>query len=166
MLGTLPPEERAAFARALDGDAGLRALVAGWEARLAPLAVATPPVAPSPATWAGIAARIGGTPGAVGRGADHPLGAGGAALARGGDGGGGARGGPRPVDRRRAASGGEGAQYLAVVDRGGALPALIVRVDLGSGLVQVRSLAAETPPDRSLELWYVGRGRRRARSAS
>lgn len=159
VLGTLPPEERAAFARALDGDAGLRALVANWEARLAPLAVAVPPVAPSPATWAGIAARTGGTPAEVPGGAQiirweraarrwrvAAMGAGalaaGLALW--------IAAGPRPA--------GEGAQYLAVVDRGGALPALIVRVDLGSGLVQVRSLAAETPPDRSLELWYVGAG--------
>ncbi|WP_342162732.1 anti-sigma factor domain-containing protein [Methylobacterium sp. SD21] len=159
VLGTLPPEERAAFARALAGDAALRALVAGWETRLAPLAVATPPVAPSPATWAGIAARTGGTPGAVAGGAQiirleraarrwrvAAMGAGalaaGLALW--------IAAGPRPAP--------EGAQYLAVVDRGGALPALIVRVDLGGGLVQVRSLAAETPPDRSLELWYVGAG--------
>lgn len=158
VLGTLPPDERAAFTRALEGDAGLRALVAEWEARLAPLAVAAPPVAPGPGTWAGIAARIGATPEASGgarvirleRGMRRwrlaAIGAGalaaGLALW--------IAAGPRP--------GAEGAQYLAVVDRGGALPALIVRVDLGSGLVQVRSLAAETPPDRSLELWYVGAG--------
>ena len=49
--------------------------------------------------------------------------------------------------------------YLAVVDRGGDAPALIVRVDLGRLVVQVRSLAVETPSERSLELWadiYVG----------
>ena len=38
------------------------------------------------------------------------------------------------------------------------LPALIVRVDLDRGRVHVRSLAAETPPDRSLELWYIQAG--------
>ena len=158
VLGTLPPEERAAFARALEGDAALRTLVEGWEVRLTPLAVATPPVAPGPAAWAGIAARIGAA----------PEGAGGAQVIR----------LERAARRWRLAALGagalaaglalwiaagprvavEGAQYLAVVDRGGALPALVVRVDLGAGLVQVRSLAAETPPDRSLELWYVGAG--------
>ena len=45
--------------------------------------------------------------------------------------------------------------YLAVVDRGGALPALIVHVDIGTESVSVRSLAAETPPDRVLQLWYI-----------
>lgn len=157
-LGTLPTEERAAFARACESDAALRVLVADWEARLAPLAAATPPVAPRPGLWAGIEARIGRKPRATNgaqvirleRGMRRwrlaAIGAGalaaGLALW--------IAAGPRPAA--------EGSQYLAVVDRGGALPALIVRVDLGSGVVQVRSLAAETPPDRSLELWYVGAG--------
>ncbi len=158
VLGTLPPEERAAFARALAGDAALRALVSGWEERLAPLAVATVPVAPRPGTWSDIAARIGAKPEPAGgaqiirweraarrwRLATVAAGSLAAGLALW------IAAGPRPAV--------QGAQYLAVVDRGGALPALIVRVDLGSGLVQVRSLAAETPPDRSLELWYVGAG--------
>jgi anti-sigma-K factor RskA len=47
-------------------------------------------------------------------------------------------------------------QYVAVVNRGGDLPALIVRVDTGEGVVRVRPLAAETPSGRSLELWYIG----------
>ena len=51
-------------------------------------------------------------------------------------------------------SGGSGIGYYG----GGALPALIVRVDLDRGRVHVRSLAAETPPDRSLELWYIHAG--------
>jgi anti-sigma-K factor RskA len=50
-------------------------------------------------------------------------------------------------------------QYVAVVNRGGELPALVVRVDTGTGTIHVRSLAAETPADRSLELWYIGPGR-------
>ncbi len=49
----------------------------------------------------------------------------------------------------------EAAQYLAVVNRGGELPALVVRVDPRAGTVQVRALAAEAPRDRSLELWVV-----------
>ncbi|WP_128566456.1 anti-sigma factor, partial [Methylobacterium crusticola] len=51
-----------------------------------------------------------------------------------------------------------GAQYVAVVNRGGALPALVVRVDTRAGAVQVRSLSAEAPPDRSLELWVIPKG--------
>lgn len=160
VLGTLPAAERAAFALALAQDADLKRRVAAWEARLTPLAVATPPVVPDPGTWAAVAARIGdgSTAGPDGgariirleRGLRRWRLAAGAAGAL-------AAGlalwiaaGPRPSA--------EGNQYLAVVDRGGTLPALIVRVDLGGGTVQVRSLAAETPPDRSLELWYVGAG--------
>ena len=44
---------------------------------------------------------------------------------------------------------------VAVVNRSGELPALIVRVDPRAGIVQVRELAAETPAERSLELWSI-----------
>lgn len=160
VLGTLTATERAAFARALEGDASLRALVAGWEIRLAPLAGSIPGLEPAPRVWRGIEERIGGPPGAR-----SPSGDGGARLLR----------LERGLRRWRIAAGvagalaaglalfiavprpgADGRQYLAVVDRGGALPALIVRVDLADGSVQVRSLAAEAPPDRSLQLWYVG----------
>ncbi|MGH1570157.1 anti-sigma factor domain-containing protein [Methylobacterium sp. P31] len=90
---------------------------------------------------------------------DHPPGAQGPALADGRGGCGGARCGPCPLDRRRVL---RGAPRAAAISRrrrpGGTLPALIVRVDLRAGVVQVRSLAAETPPDRSLELWYIDAG--------
>ena len=46
-----------------------------------------------------------------------------------------------------------------MVNRGGDLPALIVRVDTREGVVRVRPLAAETPSGRSLELWYIGADR-------
>lgn len=161
VLGTLSAHERAAFAAALERDASLRAAVAAWEVRLAPLTATVRPVAPGPGVWDAIEARIAPAPAAG-------SGDGGARILR--------------LERRvrtwRRAAGAASAlaaglvlwlavgphpavtdrQYLAVVDRGGALPALIVRVDLDSGTVQVRSLAAETPPDRSLELWYVGAG--------
>jgi len=48
-----------------------------------------------------------------------------------------------------------GENFVAVVNRGGELPALIVRVDTREGIVRVRSLAAEAPPENSLELWYI-----------
>ncbi|BCM85057.1 anti-sigma factor [Methylobacterium indicum] len=166
VLGTLSASERAAFAQALRGDASLRAAVAAWEGRLAPLAQTAPVVVPAPRVWESIEARIG-TGGAGGR-ADAPdSGIGRDRIVR----------LERGMRRWRIAAGLASAlaaglalwivvphpaadhrQYLAVVDRGGTLPALIVRVDLGGQTVQVRSLAAETPPDHSLELWYVGAG--------
>ncbi|KMO17381.1 anti-sigma factor [Methylobacterium platani] len=165
VLGTLSAEERAAFARALERDTALREAVTAWEKRLAPLAEAVPTVAPAPRVWEGIEARIGSGGGTASPDAPRPGAERVVRLERG-------------LRRWRAAAGfasalaaglalwivvphpatTDGRQYLAVVDRGGTLPALIVRVDLDGRTVQVRSLAAETPPDRSLELWYVGAG--------
>jgi anti-sigma-K factor RskA len=160
VLGTLTPSERAAFARALEQDPALRAAVMAWERRLAPLAATAPAVAPGAQVWEAIEARIATPP--LAEAADLRV----RRLERG-------------LRRWRFAAGGAAAlaaglalwivaaprpatvgtpQYLAVVDRGGSLPALIVRVDLASGVVQVRSLTAETPPDRSLELWYINEG--------
>lgn len=158
VLGTLPADERVAFAQALERDASLREKVAAWEVRLAPLAAMVQAVAPASGVWGAIEARI--TPSLMAPVDDSAtyisklerkvrnwrLAAGTATAL--------AAGlalwlavGLRPASTDQ--------QYLAVVDRGGVLPALIVRVDLDGGTVQVRSLAAQTPPNRSLELWYV-----------
>lgn len=162
VLGTLSAEERAAFSQALERDASLRAAVAVWEERLAPLASIAPAVMPAPKVWSAIENRI-----LDAAKAGHETGS--ARILR----------LERGLRRWRWATGAAGAlaaglavwiaavprpatvdapQYLAVVDRGGGLPALIVRVDLASGVVQVRSLAAEAPPDHSLELWYINEG--------
>jgi len=45
------------------------------------------------------------------------------------------------------------------VNRGGDQPALVIRVDLASGNVYVRPLAAEAPSGKSLELWYINAGK-------
>lgn len=58
-LGTLRGRARRRFERLMAEDAGLRDLVAGWEARLNGLAEAVAPVAPSPGIWAGIERQIG-----------------------------------------------------------------------------------------------------------
>lgn len=172
VLGTLSVGERRAFEEALVRDAALRALVARWEARLAPLAEAVPALTPDPRIWTGIEARISAEPGAA-TVLSRPPEEGGARILRlergvrrwriaTGFAGALAAGlalwivVPRPLPHPLPPALPDGRQYLAVVDRGGALPALIVRVDLADGTVQVRSLAAEAPPDRSLQLWYVG----------
>lgn len=163
VLGTLGPAERASFARALERDASLRAAVAAWEERLAPLATATPPLTPDPRVWTAIEARIGAlaespVPGST---SDGILGlkrrlrywqmVSGAATVL-------AAGLALWIVAAPPTVPVEAPNYLAVVDRGGSLPALIVRVDLASGVVQVRSLTAQAPPDRSLELWYINEG--------
>ncbi len=123
VLGTLDSAERVTFAEALDRDPPLRAAVAAWEARQAPLAVTAQPVTPGPGVWTAIETRIGAEP-TTARDADGSTVlrlkrgirrwrlAAGAATAL-------AAGlalwlvvGPRPIA--------SGRQYLAVVDRGGA----------------------------------------------
>ncbi|MCJ2057220.1 anti-sigma factor [Methylobacterium sp. J-048] len=160
VLGTLDPGERAAMARVLATDAEAAGRVRAWERRLAPLLSAIPSVVPSPRVRAALLRALpagsGGSPDPL---AHDPF-----AHLR------------RQVRRWRIATAGagllaaglalfvavgsrpesEGGRYLAVVQGGGALPALIVRVDTRTGTAQVRPVGAEAPAGRSLELWYVG----------
>jgi anti-sigma-K factor RskA len=157
VLGTLPHAERLAFARALASDAALQAAVARWQTRLAPLDAVIPEVEPPAGLWLRI--RAGLTPavddprvtdltrrlrrwrlGALGASAL----AAGLALALG-------LGRLLPTDP-------DAGQYVAVVNRGGELPALVVRVDTRRGLAEIRSVAMEMPREKSLELWYIADG--------
>ena len=152
VLGTLPADERAAFERAMARDPALRDVVAGWETRLSPLAFSAPNATPSTQLWRAVEESIGPPDNVV--------------QLR------------RRVTRWRMATGFAGAmaaslaaalwlkppapttggRYVAVVNRSGDLPALIVRVDTGTGAVFVRSVATETPTGRDLELWYIRQG--------
>ena len=58
VLGTLPRAERLAFASTLATDADLRAAVARWQTRLAPLAETVPEVAPPAGLWLRIRAAL------------------------------------------------------------------------------------------------------------
>jgi anti-sigma-K factor RskA len=164
VLGTLRGTERDAFESDLAHDPQLQTEVQAWERRLSPLADMTAPEQPSPTVWAAIERQL-----------DQQTTTGLPAGA-----------GPNVVRLQRkvriwqgfsAASGALAAclalfivlagrlpgtdmaqEYVAVVNRGGDLPALIVRVDTREGVVRVRSLTAEAPADRSLELWYVHAG--------
>jgi anti-sigma-K factor RskA len=171
VLGTLEPDERTVYASVLAYDAEKRGVVAQWERRLAPLGAVVPEVTPPPAVWNRIVDALFGGPEAVRLRIVE-----------------GRRRGADPAERLRRsrnfwrglslASGalaatlaivvarqeilrrwGEPPTYLAVVNRGGVEPALVVRVDLGSGQVFVRPVAAEVPAGKSLELWYIGAGK-------
>lgn len=155
VLGTLDPGERAAMATAITTDTAVMAQVRAWERRLSPLLDAIPVVTPSARVRTTLLRALSTGSG----GSPDPL-----AHLR------------RQVRRWRIATAGagllaaglalfvavgsrpepEGGRYLAVVQGGGALPALIVRVDTRTGTAQVRPVGAEAPAGRSLELWYVG----------
>jgi anti-sigma-K factor RskA len=163
VLGTLTEAERHAFEIELGNDSQLQAEVADWERRLAPLAKMIPPQEPSPAVWAAIERKLDGeqrSPSVDAQGSNvvylrrsvriwRSLTAASGALAA-------ALALFILADRWQ---GHEASQdYIAVVNRGGTLPALIVRVDTREGTVRVRSLTAEAAPDHSMELWYIGTG--------
>lgn len=161
VLGTLPADEREEFARALGGDADVQASVRAWERRLGPLGLAIPDVTPPDSVWQAIARAVPGPSHDVAN--DNRLQAVTAQLRRWrlatGAAGLVAAGlaaamvlGPKGIEPPQPS----GARYVAVVTSGGALPALIVSVDTAAGTAQVRPVKAETPSDRSLQLWYVG----------
>lgn len=155
VLGTLDVPERAAVEHAVAADPDAASQVRDWERRLAPLLDAVPPVAPPPRIRAALLRSL---PGASPEPPDQL-----AALRR-------------QVQLWRIAAAGagllaaglalfvavglrpepEGGRYLAVVQSGGALPALIVRVDTRTGTAEVRPVGAEEPAGRNLQLWYVG----------
>lgn len=156
VLGTMPLDERTEFERAMRTDPELRAAVRSWEERLVPLTDLIPEVAPPARSWSAIERALGPAR-AVAAPIDDMVvrlrrsrarwrGAAAAAMAL-------AAGLVLFIGTGQL--GEKGASYLAVVNRGGDLPALVVAVDTRAGLVTVRSVSAEPPADRSLELWYI-----------
>lgn len=156
-LGTLDAQERAALEREAGRDPGTASRIREWERRLAPLMGAVPPVVPPSRVREALLRALPDVTGGA-RGELRHL--------------------RRQVRRWQVAAAGSGllaaglalfvavgpsrnpagGRYLAVVQGGGALPALIVRVDTQTGLAQVRPVGADAPAGRSLELWYVGAG--------
>lgn len=165
VLGTLPADERARFVRRLATDNSLRAVVRSWQMRLAPLDDAVAAEAPPAAVWQAIE-RATGTDAAIiplydARAAGNitrlerrlaawrsaafvtgALAAGLAAFA--------------VFDRLSPPEVAPTGRYVAVVDSGGHEPALIAEVDTETGIIRVRSFAAQAPAGHSLELWHVG----------
>lgn len=160
VLGTLSASERAAMDLERTVDPAMEASVRAWERRLAPLDATARPVAPDSRVWpliaralprrqavpandnriATLSRRI-----RLWRGAALTAGAVAAGLAL-----------FVAVGDRVASP--APARYVAVVSRGGEVPALLVTVDTAAGTAQVRPVGAETPAGHSLELWYVENG--------
>jgi anti-sigma-K factor RskA len=166
VLGTLHADERTLFTSVLAQDAEAQAAVAAWEARFAALSVAVAEVAPPRSVWDRIESALPEQPFAlIEGGAEAPSSA---ALRRSltrwrvGAFAAGALAASLAIfvaDRELIRHPGVQPSYVAVVNRGGEQPALVIRVDLASGNVYVRPLAAEAPAGKSLELWYIGAGK-------
>jgi anti-sigma-K factor RskA len=162
VLGTLDAEERQAVERDMADDAGLAAILAAWERRLLPLALALEPVEVPPRLRDRVMAAISAT--------DAPTSA--VIVFR------------RRAARWRAAAVAamalaaalagaivyrqppvvEGGRYVAVLQGEGVGPAFLAAVDLKAGTVTVRPVTAATPAGKSYELWAVGGGRDRPQS--
>ena len=110
-LGTLEPSERATFAARRRREPELDAAIRAWEARLSPLAEATPPIAPPSDFLSAIEARI--------RAAAPPPAADGVAALQ------------RRLSRWRAS------------------------INLATGELSVRPVAAPPQAGKSYELWII-----------
>ncbi len=157
ILGTLPADERRAFEALLARDPAMRLAVESWRRHFAPLNDALDDVEPPEHVWQAIETALPAsattTPpsllllrrsrnrwrtGAIVMGA---LAAGFAAVS---------------VDHLLKTPRDAAGSYIAVVNRTGDQPALIIRVDLATRTVFVRPVATSVPQGRSLELWYIG----------
>ena len=156
VLGTLPADERRAFEALLAHDPAARQAVENWQRHLLPLNDVLNDVEPPEHVWQAIETALpisAATPpsllllrrsrnrwrtGAIVMGA---LAAGFAAVSI-----------DHLLKTPREAVG----SYVAVVNRTGDQPALIIRVDLATRTVFVRPVATNVPQGHSLELWYIG----------
>jgi anti-sigma-K factor RskA len=159
-LGTLAPEERATLAARRLREPDLDQAIRAWEARLAPLAEAAPPIEPPHDLLAAIETRIrAGSAAAGAPAADSSV----VAL----------RG---SVRRWRAAALAASIvavllaigwaaretsrealphEYVAILQKDAASPAFEVTVNLDNRELTVRPVAAQAPPGKSYELWII-----------
>ncbi len=160
VLGTLSAAERHAFEALLLSDPTAREAMDAWQRMLAPLDAMSGETEPPARVWQAIAQTLPAAPAAqpspalllLRRSRDRwrrgavVLGAVAAGLV--------AFSVNRILNVPEEAKG----SYVAVVNRPGDQPALIIRVDLATRTVFVRPVATAVPQGRSLELWYIGNG--------
>jgi len=156
-LGTLDPSERATLAARRLGEPDLDEAIRAWEERLAPLAEAAPEIEPPRDLLPAIEARI--------RGASPEAPEGAAVVAL-----------ERSIRRWRglaiAASVLAGVlaigfvaretsrqssprEYVAILQKDAASPAIEVTVNLDKQELTVRPVAAQPPPGKAYELWII-----------
>ena len=159
-LGTLSAAEREEAGRDMASDPDFAALVAAWERRLSPLALALAPIAAPSHLRARILAAIpapreGGnivqlrrklTRWQIATAAVSAIAAalGGFILLH-----------PQPASEGR---------FVAVLQAEGPGPAFLASVDLGAGTISVRTVGARPVSGKSYELWALGAGRDKPQS--
>jgi anti-sigma-K factor RskA len=160
-LGTLSAEELVLAERELATDPAFARLVAEWEKRLSPLALALEPVTPPTSVKAKVLAAIAPsgfdasnvvqlqrrvTRWRVATAAVSALAAGlvGVMLLK-----------PPPAPQGR---------FVAVLQTEGPGPAFLASVDLTGGTISVRTVGAEPQEGKSYELWALGAGRDKPQS--
>ncbi len=155
-LGTLDPGERATFAARRLREPELDAAIRAWEARLSPLAEATPPIAPPGDFLPAIEARI--------RAAAAPPASDGVAALQ------------KRLSRWRAAAVGATGiaaalaigfiareatravaprEFVAILQKSADSPAFVASINLDSRELTVRPLAAPPQAGKSYELWII-----------
>ena len=155
-LGTLEPSERATFAARRRREPELDAAIRAWEARLSPLAEATPPIVPPGDFLPAIEARI--------RAAAAPPASHGVAALQ------------KRLSRWRAAAVGTTGiaaalaigfiareatravaprEFVAILQRSADSPAFVASINLDSRELTVRPLAAPPQAGKSYELWII-----------
>jgi anti-sigma-K factor RskA len=157
VLGTLDPSERATLAARRLREPDLEEAIRAWEERLAPLAEAAPEIEPPRDLLPAIEARIrGASPEAPGSAAVVAL--------------------ERSIRRWRAAAIAASIiagvlaigfvareatrqsaprEYVAILQKDAASPAIEVTVNLNKQELTVRPVAAQAPPGKSYELWII-----------
>jgi anti-sigma-K factor RskA len=154
VLGTLSADERRAAEARVLSDPAFRAMVAGWEGRLQPLADAAPAATPPANLLDRIMARIGGeaAPGgnvvALRRSLNRwristaAFAAAAAALVA-----------FVVIDRNAVVP--SQTEYVAVLTAEGAKPAFVATVNVEKGTLSIRRVGDAAPADKSYELWAV-----------
>jgi anti-sigma-K factor RskA len=152
VLGTLAGQERARFEARLASEPELRALVDGWNKRLAPLTDALTPVEPPPELWRKIEAKI--TPHAP-----DPVPTPSVLLRQGfwrwGTIAGALAAAILAIILWARPAGLGDADHIAVLNDAQGKPAVIIVADVRTNTVAVKQLAAAPPAGRVYQLWLL-----------
>ncbi|NJO23835.1 MAG: hypothetical protein HC868_14040 [Sphingomonadales bacterium] len=152
VLGTLSPAERTAVSARRQRERELDAAIEAWEARLAPLTEAMPPVEPTPGLLAGIEATIANGTGdtvidlqhRVARWRRLAIAASAAAACL-----------VVAFGLREYTRAPQPVSYVGVFQKDDQSPAFLLTVDLETRMLSIRIVSADRPADKTYQLWIA-----------